>query len=153
MAIQLWRRPAALWGPQSELRDFERAMSRIFGDVFPVSTEYPPVNIWAGADDIVLTAEMPGVEPDDLDISVHDRTLTLRCAQKEQEQKEGESYHRRECPRGSFTRRWQMPFEVQKDKIEARLENGILKLTLPRSEAAKPRKVPVKAPQEGGGQA
>lgn len=150
MAIQLWRRPTwerSLW---PDFDDFERAMTRIFGDLYPTRAEYPPINIWTSTDDIVVTAELPGIKPGDLDISVHEKTLTMRCAYKEPEQAEGEIYHRRECAREGFTRSLRLPFEVDGDKVDAKLEDGVLKLMLPRSEASKPKKVQVKARQEGG---
>lgn len=143
MAIQPRRRPAWQWDPWSQFGDFERAMNRVFGDLYPTQTEYPPVNIWTGKDAIVLTAELPGIEPDNLDISVQEDMLTLQCPQQERQQKEGESYHRRECARTGFNRSLRLPFEVDGDKVDAKLENGILKLTLPRSEASKPKKIRV----------
>ncbi len=146
MAMQPGRNPARQrWDPWSEFGDFERAMNRVFGDLYPTRTEYPPINIWTGTDDVVLTAELPGLEPEDLDISVHENTLTLRCAPKEKEgePKEGEIVHRRECSRMAFNRSWRLPFEVDGDKVDAKLENGILKLMLPRSEASKPKKIAV----------
>jgi HSP20 family protein len=144
MAIQqTQRRPAWQWDPWSDFRDFERAMNRVFGDMYPTRTEYPPVNIWAGKDDIVLTAELPGVEPDDLDISVHESTLTLRYPQKEREP-ENQTYHRQECLRAGFSRSLRLPFDVDGDKVDAQIHNGVLKLMLPRSEASKLKKVQVK---------
>jgi HSP20 family protein len=147
MALQLRRQPTWQWDPWSEFRDFERAMNRVFGDMYPTRAEYPPVNIWRGKDDIVVTAELPGLEPDELDISVHENTLTLRCSPKEGEPRarEGQTYHRRECVRQGFSRSLRLPFDVDGDKVEANIQNGILKLTLPQSEAGKPKKVPVKA--------
>ncbi len=148
MAIQLGRSPTRQrWDPWSEFGDFERAMNRVFGDLYPTRAEYPPINIWTGQDDVVLTAELPGLEPDDLDISVQENTLTLRGAPKgkESEPREGETMHRRECVRAGFSRSWRLPFEVDGDKVDAKLENGILKLMLPRSEASKPKKIEVKA--------
>lgn len=145
MAMQMLGRPAGRWDPWSEFGDFERAMNRVFGDLYPTRTDYPPVNIWTGKDDIVLTAELPGIESEDLDISVHENILTLRCAPREQEPREGQTYHRRECARTGFNRSWRLPFEVDGDKVEAKLENGILKLTLPQSEAGKPKKIQIKA--------
>ncbi|MGE5294010.1 MAG: Hsp20/alpha crystallin family protein [Solirubrobacterales bacterium] len=152
MAIQLWRRPTwerSLW---PDFDEFERAMSSIFGDLYSTHAEYPPVNIWTAADDIVVTAELPGLEPGDLDISIHERTLTFRCANKEREAAEGETRHRQECSHEGFTRSLRLPFEVDRDKVVAKLENGVLKLTLPRSEASKPRHVQVRTAQEGGEQ-
>jgi HSP20 family protein len=135
------------WDPWSEFGEFERAMNRVFGDLYPTHSEHPPVNIWTGKDDIVLTAELPGIQSGDLDIAVHENTLTLRYAPQEQtqEQKESQTYHRRECVHAAFSRSLRLPFEADGDKADARLENGILKLTLPRSEASKPKKVQVKA--------
>jgi HSP20 family protein len=108
-----------------------------------MQVEYPAINVWTGKDDVVLTAELPGIEPDDLDITVHGTMLTLRCSPKEQQRGDGETYHRRECRHEGFARSWLLPFEVDADKIEAKLENGVLRLTLPRSEASKPKKVEI----------
>jgi HSP20 family protein len=147
MALQTGSNRTRQWSPWSDFGEFERAMNRVFGDMYPTRTEYPPVNIWTGKDDVVLTAELPGVEPGDLDISVHENMLVLRSAAKEEPQKqtEGEAYHRRECIHPSFSRSWRLPFEADGDKAEARLQNGILKLVLPRSEASKPKRVQIKA--------
>jgi len=135
------------WDPWSEFGEFERAMNRVFGDQYPTRTEYPPVNIWTGKDDVVLTAELPGLEPDELDIAVQENTVTLCCSppERQPEAPAGETVHRRECARGGFSRSWRLPFEVDGDKAEARLQDGVLKLTLPRSAASKPKKVQVKA--------
>ncbi len=152
MAIQLWRRPTwerSLW---PDFDEFERAMTRIFGDLYPTHAEHPPVNIWTAADDIVVTAELPGLEPGDLDISIHEKTLTIRCAHKERQAAEGETTHRQECSHEGFTRSLRLPFEVDRDRVIAKLENGVLKLTLPRSETSKPRHVQVRTTQEGGEQ-
>jgi HSP20 family protein len=145
MAMQLGRSPGGpRWDLWSEFGDFERAMNRVFGDLYPTRREYPPVNIWTGKDDVVLTAELPGLEPDDLDVSVQENVLTLRGAPKETEPTEGETVHRRECSRAGFSRSWRLPFEVDGDEVDAKIENGILRLRLPRSEASKPKKIEVK---------
>jgi HSP20 family protein len=137
-------RPAEPWAPFDE---FDRAMNHILGDLYPTRAEYPPVNIWRGKNDIVLTAELPGLEPEDLDVSVHENVVSLHYAppEKPQRPQEGVTYHRRECAHAGFSRSWRLPFEVDPDKVEARLENGVLKLILPQSEASKPKKVQIKA--------
>jgi HSP20 family protein len=121
-------------------------MNRMLGDLYPTRAEYPPVNIWTGKDDIVLTAELPGLEPGDLDIAVHENVVSLRCAppEKPPQSQEGVTYHRRECAHAGFSRSRRLPFEVDPDKVEAKLENGVLKLTLPQSEASKPKKIEIK---------
>lgn len=150
MAIMTWRRPAWPRSPWPDLGDFERAMARLWGETRRVHAGHPPVNLWTGTDDIILTAELPGVEPQDLDISVQEDSLMLRCAPKEREASDETVFHRRERTRAAFARSWQLPFEVDGDHIEARIENGILQLRLPRAQAGKPRKIPVKAAEKGG---
>jgi HSP20 family protein len=121
-------------------------MNRLFGDSYSrTAREYPAVNLWRGDEDVLLTAELPGLQAGDLDISVQDNTLTLRGERKPDTLQEGETYHRQERGTGSFVRSIQLPFEVDPDKVEARLEKGILRLTLPRAEADKPKKIAVKS--------
>jgi HSP20 family protein len=92
-----------------------------------------------------VTAEIPGVEASDLDISVHNNTLTLRGSVSPEKAEEGRKYHRRERAGGSFARSWQLPFEVDREKVDAKLTNGVLELTLPRSVKDKPKKIQVKS--------
>ncbi len=147
MTIPIHDRAARPGEPWSRFDEFDRAMNRMLGDLYPTRAEYPPVNLWTGKDDIVLTAELPGTEPEDLDISVHENVVSLRCAPQEQppRPREGVTYHRRECAHAGFSRSWRLPFEIDPDKVEAKLENGVLKLTLPRSDASKPKKIEIKA--------
>ena len=133
------------WDPWRELRKLQRNMNRMFGDSAGwTAREYPAVNLWSSGNDVVLTAEIPGVEPNNLDISVQDNNLTLRGSRKADTLKQGEVYHRQERTSGSFVRTVQLPFEVNADKVQAKLDKGILHLTLPRAEADKPKKIEVK---------
>jgi HSP20 family protein len=147
MAIPIRNRAAQQGDPSFAFDDFDRAMNRMLGDLYPTRAEYPPVNLWTGKDDIVLTAELPGLEPGDLDISVHENVVSLHYApqEKPQQPQEGVTYHRRECAHAGFSRSWRLPFEVDPDKVEAKLENGVLKLILPQSEASKAKKIEIKA--------
>ncbi len=124
-------------------REFERmrqAFSRLSA---PVTLEFPAVNLWASDDHAMLTTEIPGVDPKSLDISVVGKTLTLRGERRPDELKEGETYHRRERWRGQFTKTVDLPFPVESGKVEARLEKGVLYVSLPRAEADKPRKISI----------
>lgn len=133
------------WEPWREFRRLQRDMNKLFG-TSPGYTarEYPAMNLWRGDDDVILTAEIPGVEANDLDISVHDNTMILRGSRKTDSLKEGETYHRQERDTGSFVRSVQLPFDVDVDKVQAKLAKGILHLTLPRAEIEKPKKIEVK---------
>jgi HSP20 family protein len=103
------------------------------------------VNAWLGEGDIIVTAELPGVDPGKVDISVVGDTLTISGLRETLQLKEGESYHRQERGHGRFTRSLQLPFHVDAGKVEATYDRGILQMTLPRSEADKPRKISVKS--------
>jgi len=134
------------WDPWRDLRRLHAQMQRLL-DGWPLAPEreFPLVNVYTNNDGAVLTAELPGVEPADLDVSVQGDTVTIKGQRRAEELKQGENYHRQERGAGSFARSVQLPFEVEPDKVEARLEKGVLTLTLPRIEADKPRKIAVKA--------
>lgn len=126
-------------------RDFERvsnAMSRLSA---PVAVEFPAVNVWLAADNAVVTTELPGIDPQSLDITVVDKTLTLRGSRNPENLNEGEAYHRRERWNGQFTKTVEMPFQVEATKVEARFTKGILSILLPRAEAEKPKKITISA--------
>jgi HSP20 family protein len=106
---------------------------------------FPTMNVWTDQDGAVVTAELPGVNPEDIDISVQDDTLTLRGNRAPDEVQEGGTYHRRERRSGSFTRSFQLPFQVASDQVDASYAKGILSITLPRAEADKPKKIAIKA--------
>ena len=141
------------WGQPSPLNEMERLrreMNRVFAN-FPATSEsritpgYPAMNVWTNEDGVVVTAELPGIDPDALDIAVVENTLTLSGERKPLELEEGEVYHRRERGYGKFTRSFQLPFNVEANNVEATYEKGVLNITLPRAEADKPRKITVKA--------
>jgi len=105
---------------------------------------YPAMNIWSGPDKVVVTAELPGLKTENLEIAVQGRTLTLHGNPKPEEDDKRE-YHRRERVRGEFWRSIELPYEVEQDKVEARLDKGILAIALPRAECTRPRKIAVKS--------
>ncbi len=133
-----------------ELEQMRRDMDRLFTESFPRirrtrSGSFPAINVWTNdAEGAVLTTELPGINPDDIDISVTGDTLTLSGSCKPDEAPESAQYHRRERPRGDFNRTVQLPYAVDPDKVEARVERGVLTIVLPRAEAEKPRQIAVK---------
>lgn len=139
----------ALWrfggmDPLREMQRLQREMNRVFSGLDQaVSRENPPVNAWVGESDVIVTAELPGVDPGKVDISVVGDTLTISGSREPEALKEGENYHRQERGYGRFTRSLQLPFHVETGKVGARYDRGILEITLPRAEADKPRKIAV----------
>ena len=106
---------------------------------------YPAVNIWVNKHGQLLSAEMPGVRPEDLDIDVTGDEVSISGVRKLDEVAQEAQYHRRERNYGSFSRTVQLPFMVDTNKVEASFKNGVLLITLPRAEADKPKRIPVKS--------
>ena len=138
-----WNRFGWEFDPWREFRRLQHDVNRVLGDGAATVREYPAVNLWNADGDVILTAEIPGIAPDELDVSVHENLITLKGTRRPDELKEGENYHRQERGSGNFTRSIQLPFEVDADKVEAKLEKGVLELKLPRAETTKPRKIAV----------
>lgn len=136
------------YSPWNQMRRMQREMDRLtnrMGSGLAVAPSYPAINVWVNEDGALVTAELPGFDPEALDISVVNDTLTLsgdRCAE---DTGEGATYHRRERRCGKFTRSFQLPFLVEGTEVEASFEQGVLKIELPRAEADKPKKITVKA--------
>lgn len=103
------------------------------------------MNVWSANDGIVIDAELPGIDPKDVDISVKGDELTLKGKINDGEEKEQESYLRRERPAGGFERVLRLPFRADTDGVKANYRNGILRLSVPRSEDEKPKKIAVEA--------
>jgi len=136
--------------PWREMARLQRDMNRLLsgtsrGPGWSVAPSYPAMNVWSDADGVVVTAELPGMDPEEIEISVQDDTLTLRGSRTLDEVPEGGTYHRRERGSGSFTRSFQLPFPVESAKVAASYEKGVLKVTLPRAEADKPKKIAIRA--------
>jgi HSP20 family protein len=124
----------------------EREVNRLFGEFTgPRGAAFPPINIYTNNDGATVTAELPGIDPKDLDITVQDRSLVLRGERKAPEVGEDETWHRRERAFGQFTRSVELPFAVDSENIEATYRDGILEIELHRSEADKPKKITVQS--------
>lgn len=141
----MWRF-GRLVDPFSEMVRLRNDMNRLFsGGTYPFQSVYPAVNIWMNERGVVVTAELPGIDADKLEISVLNDTLVLSGTRTFDALKEEENYHRNERHGGKFSRTIQLPFKVNDKQIEARYEKGILRMILPREEAEKPKKINIKA--------
>lgn len=132
--------------PFEELRRLHRGMDRLFGGLWPLreAPTFPAVNVWAGRDDVVATAELPGVDPAKLELTVLGDTLTIAGSRPAPELPEGGTFDRHERFAGDFSRRVQLPYRVDPGKVEAHYRDGILEVRLPRHEADKPKQIAVK---------
>ena len=104
---------------------------------------FPAVNVYAGRDGIAVVAELPGVEKDELEVHAQRDTLTIRGTRRPATEN-AQTYHRQARRSGAFTRTLQLPFRLDPERIEAQLENGVLRLSLSRPEEDKPRRIEIR---------
>lgn len=148
MAIVRWKDPIG------ELSSIHERMNRLFGEAFSpprapdegwIRSWEPAVDIYEADDSIVVKAEIPGVERDQVGVEVKDGTLTLRGERKFEREVKEENYHRIERSYGSFQRSFTLPSSVDPDKVRATLKNGVLQVTLQKKEQARPKQIRISA--------
>jgi HSP20 family protein len=133
------------------------ALDRWFEDAFmgnqfnfPEGFNYGfPVDVVEKENEFVVKASLPGINPDDLDITFTNGVLSIRGEFKEEQGNEDEQYHMRERRYGTFTRSISLPTSINADQIDASYQDGVLSLTLPKAEEAKPKRIPIHAGQSG----
>jgi HSP20 family protein len=142
--------------PLGEMVSLRSAMDRLFEDSFvsPVTWRTiagngdgitPPIDVHETPDELVVTAALPGVKADDLEITITGQTLTLRGELKADETVERDQYLYRERRYGAFSRSLQLPTRVEGDKADADFADGILTLRIPKAEEVKPRQIRIHA--------
>ena len=146
MAIQHWE-------PLREMVSLRDAMNSLLQESFvrPVGlmgdgAALLPLDIAETEDEFIVKASLPGVRPEDVHITAHGDTLTIRGEMKAEEEKKGEHYHLRELRQGHFQRTVTLSTPISADKAQAQFENGVLTLKLPKAEEAKPKEIKI-----GGG--
>ncbi len=137
-----------------EVDRLRHEVDRLFTSLFPgtesfYSRVYPALNLTEEGDDFLVRAELPGVKPESLDISVVEGRLLIRGERKVETENPQASYHRRERESGFFRRTIALPAKVATGKVSADMKNGILTITLPKAEEAKPRKIAIKTTKQG----
>ncbi|HLY09249.1 MAG TPA: Hsp20/alpha crystallin family protein [Planctomycetota bacterium] len=148
----------ALWDPGQgdTLSQLRSAVDRLFENVggdLPWTSGWEPVAfpvmaLREDADTFLLEAELPGIRMNDVEITCLDRHVSIRGERKHSGDPD-ESYQRRERPTGSFVRTIELPVDVDADRISASLEDGILRISIPKSERAKPRRIEITTPSRG----
>jgi HSP20 family protein len=137
------------WRP-FEFDRIRREMDRLWdsfleeGHVRRAGDWLPSIDVSETKSDLVIKAELPGMDPKDIDISMNNGFLTIKGEKKHEREEKEENYHVVERGYGSFTRSVRLPKEVQSDKITASFKNGVLRVTLPKSEEAKKKEIKIK---------
>lgn len=147
------------WEPFRDLMGLQDRMNRLFDESFrgiPRGSEddwslggswAPLVDIYEHEGNIVLKAELPGLQPKDVDVRVENNVLTLRGQRQFSDEVKREQYHRVERAYGSFSRSFTLPSVIDTEKIRAEFKDGVLRLTLPTREEAKPKQIAINITQ------
>lgn len=148
MAINRYREPTSLFGLQRLNRILDEAFAGLpFGEQGNVitSTWFAPTDVSEDENSLRITMELPGVDPNDVRLSLENNVLTIRGEKKQQVDDDSERIHRFERTYGMFERTFVLPNTVDSELIDARYENGVLQVTIPKAERAKPREIRVNA--------
>jgi HSP20 family protein len=140
------------WEPFRDLLSTQDRFNRLFNDTFSrffdegdlgARNWAPPVDVYETEHDVVLKAELPGVDPKEVEVRVEDGTLYLKGERKLENEVKQDNYHRIERAYGSFVRSFPLPSSVDAEKANAQYKNGVLTLTLPKREEAKPKTIKI----------
>jgi HSP20 family protein len=139
------------WRPFRELSNLRREMDDFWGnlagerELLPMRGEWmPAVDVSETKDSLVVKAEIPGMEPKDIDISLSGDLLVIKGEKKQKTEEKKENFHRIETRYGAFSRTIRVPVSVDPEKIEASYDNGVLKITLPKKEEVKAKQIEIK---------
>lgn len=139
------------WELFREMTTLRQAMDRLFEDSFVGPTGFstaaiPEVatDMYETDSDVVIKAELPGVKPEEVDVSVTNNVLTIKGEHKEEREDKETNYWRKELRYGNFSRSLRLPTSVDSDKADAVFKNGVLTLTIPKTEEVKPKQIKVK---------
>ena len=134
------------WDPWNELNRLQDELNRLFSGATRGARDsggYPNVNVWVHDDGAQVVADLPGVDPDGVDISVMSESVTLRGKREADTLAEGHTAHKTERFHGSFSRTVDLPFRVDPERVEASYDKGVLKVSLPRARDERARRVKV----------
>jgi HSP20 family protein len=145
------------WQPAGDLMSLREAMDRLFEDSwvgarawnFPSPWTEPALDVFETAENVTVKAAIPGVKPEDVEITVTGNVLTIAGEAKAETETKEKNYLRRETRMGSFSRMLELPAGLQTEKADAKFENGILTIEFPKAEEVKPKSIKVKAVTNG----
>lgn len=141
------------WNPWNELSTLQNRVNSLFNEPFfrsgreddelSIGTWYPAVDMFENDDKIVIKAELPGMDKKDISVDVKDRILTLSGERNYDNEVKEENYYRRERVSGKFKRAFNLPMDVDADKIKADFKDGVLRVEMPKPEEQKPRRIAI----------
>ena len=142
MKLIQYQRPGLVWPSFGRLSNFQEELDRLFES--PLTGWAPALDVHEDKDAYVIRAELPGLKREDIDVSLEDGALVLSGEREAEKVEEGVEVHRQERFYGKFQRALSLPEPVAADKVKADYKDGVLTVTLPKSEEAKPKKIDVR---------
>jgi HSP20 family protein len=142
------------WDPFRDLVGIQDELNRLFGRTFTggeslrpsaAGAWMPAMDVFETEDTIVAKLELPGIEPNDVEVAVEDSTLTVSGRREFETETNEENYHRVERRYGSFSRSIALPQTADVEKVSARFDKGVLEISVPKAERAKPKKIEIEA--------
>ena len=141
------------WDPFRELEDVSSRLNRIFGrpalhtgsdhEMMAVADWMPSVDISETDNAYLIKGEIPGVKKEDVKVTIQDGMLTIQGERKQEKEEKNKKFHRVECSYGSFVRSFRVPDDADESGVKAEFKDGMLNVTLPKSEKAKPKSINV----------
>lgn len=149
MALIRWKPASDLWDPFSNLEDIREEMNRIFdtslrrrGSSWDVAFT-PAMDVVEEKDNFLVKVDLPGMTKDDVSVTIHDSYLTIKGERRHEVEKKDANFYHRERVAGQFTRTLELPTRVDAGKVSATFRDGVLHVTLPKTEEAKPKEIKV----------
>ena len=141
MKLMQYQNPAFTWPPFGRLTSLQDELNRLFES--PMTGWAPPLDVHEDKDNFSIHVELPGMKREDIDVTLQDGALVISGERQEEKVQEGTEVHRQERFYGKFTRALTLPVEVASEKVKAQFKDGILTVTLPKAEEAKPKSIAV----------
>ncbi len=145
------------WDPFREMVSLREAMDSLFENALITpygsgqqgsQSAYLPLDVTENEDNFVVKASVPGVNPEDIDVTVNGDVLTIKGEMKQEQENQNERYHMRERRWGSFSRSVSLPTQIKSDAVQAEYQNGVLTLTLPKADEVKPKRIAIRGGQQ-----
>ena len=130
----------SLWNPWHELLDLDNSLAPLF-NTLAGRTEFPPTNVWTNENTITFTFAIPGIKPEDIDVTAKFDTLTIKGTRQAEDAPEGARFLRQERGNGFFSRSFALPFKVYTEQVAATYVNGILTVTMPKAKEVQAKKI------------
>ncbi len=152
MTLMRWKPGRGLWDPFDNLSDLQHEMNRLFDTSLhrigldPAASVFnPAIDVFEEKDSLIVRAELPGLAREEVHVSLQDDVLTIRGERKQETERkdDGRNYYYRERVSGSFHRTIHLPLAVDPKNIDAKFKDGVLEVTLPKAEEAKPRQIEI----------